>query len=135
MDVFPLVVVDDVFAREQDLRDVDAIFKEHFVVNMHQLALSDRRGGLFHGKLARPSAKAQLGGAYAHCARGDEHHVEPAVLQITDRAHQPFDAADVELSVFVCQRRGTHLDYDAADLVDMQHKSHLMSVRGSARTE
>ena len=59
----------------------------------------------------------------------------PLVVQVADGADEPLDAADVELSVFVCQRRGADLDDDAADLVDMQHKSHLMSVRRLIRTE
>ena len=135
VDVLALVVIDDVFACQQDLRDIDAVFKEHFIVNVHQFALADRSGGLLHGQFARASAQSKLGRAHAHRAGRNQHHVVSAVLQVADRAHKVFDAADVELSVFVCQRRGTHLDDDAADLVDMQHNSHLLSARPSGRND
>ena len=75
-----LVVVHNVFAREQDLSHVDAVFQEHFVVNVHQLALADRSGGLLHGQLGGALAQAELGGADADRAGRHKHHFKPPVL-------------------------------------------------------
>ena len=104
MDVLTLLGVDDILARQQDLRDIDAVFKEHFIVNVHQLALADGGGRLLYGELARSLLQTQLGRADRHCAGRDEYHLEPAVLQVADGAHELLDAADIRLAVVVGQR-------------------------------
>ena len=128
MDVGALVVIDDILARQQDLRHVNAIFQKHLVVNVHQLALPDSRRRLLDRQLLRSLRQAELCRADRHRTRGYEHHLEAAVLQVADRAYQTLDTADIRLAVVISQRRGADLDDNAPDLVHVQHKNDLQKI-------
>ena len=48
---------------EKNLRGIDAVFGENFVVYVHQLALADGGGSLLHAQLLRPLRQTHFGSA------------------------------------------------------------------------
>ena len=53
-------VVYHILRGQQNLRDRDAVFQKHFIINVHQLTLTDGGGRLLHAQLGRSLRQTEL---------------------------------------------------------------------------
>ena len=121
LNVLPAALMVDDVAGEEHLRYRAAVLAEKLVVNEHQLALADRRERLLLLRLRRALPQAELAHSDADRARRDEDNFPSAVLQVAEYAAQRLNPPQIQLSVLIRQRGGSHLHDDALCLCDFRH--------------
>ena len=113
-------------AGQQNLRDGHAVLEEHLVVDVHEFALTDRSGSLFHAHITRAIDDAELVETDTDRTGRDQDKFKSSVVQIGDDAHQMFDAANVQFSVGIGQRRGADLEHQTARIGTSGHGKRLL---------
>ena len=88
------------------------VFRKILVICIHQLALTDRRRRLFCRHIFRLFPQRQPAHSHAYSAGRHHDHVMPCVFQIADHTAKSFNMSYIHISVAVCKRRRSDLNYD-----------------------
>ena len=98
--VFLLLFLLDVLCIEKDLGYGLVIIPEKLVIEVHEAALSDSGGGLFHthAVVVRAALHAQLVPSHGNGSGGDQDHFVSHILDIRQRADQAVRGAQVALA-------------------------------------
>ena len=97
-------LVAQILAGQQDLGHGVVVLRKQFVIDVHQLALTDRSGGLLCGHVLRPACQVQLADTHADGAGGDEDDLVPGVFRVAEHLAEGLHVADIQMPRGVRQR-------------------------------
>src|SRR5207245_10444313 len=125
--------VRQVFAREQNLRDLLVHLLEGLLIGPHEAALAHGGGGLLVRQTLGVFRQPQLLDAAHDGARGDHHDLPALRLQRGQLAGEMVDALGVQAAALGGDEAAAHLEHEALGVFDDQDRksTRLNSSHGS----
>ena len=93
-----------ILAGDQQLGNGMMVFAEELVIDVHQLALAYRGGGLLGGDILGPLPQPQLAHAHSNGPGGHQDHLMPRVLDVADHPAQRGYPPDIQVPCGMGQR-------------------------------
>ena len=106
-------LIPEILSGQQDLRNGVIVRSKQLVIDIHELALADRGGGLLGGHVGGALCEVQLPDSHADCTRRDQNNLMSCVLHIAEDLAEGFHMPDIHPSGGVCQGRGTDLYHNS----------------------
>ena len=102
-----------IFVRQQNLCDDEAVRGKKFFINRHEPRLADGSAGLFFREIRRPHFVAERAHARTHSAAGDDHDFFAGFPQRGDLRDDLFELCGINQLPAVREDAGAEFHHEA----------------------